>query len=106
MIRERLEDHLSVLREAAPGQRFAAYHAWRTEHDRSGSFGALGRWALAVLLLLVGLVTLVTPGPGVLFLTLAAALLAQSSLRFAQLLDRAETRVRGLLRRWANRYGK
>lgn len=96
--RQRLREHLAVLQRAVPGERFVAYHAWRAAHDRSGAFGAVGRWVLALLLLVLGTVTLFTPGPGLLFLTLAAALLAQSSRRVAAALDGLEVGVRRLLR--------
>ena len=63
-----------------------------------------------VLIMGMGLVLLIAPGPGVLFLALGAMLIAQESLSAARFLDWADIRLRRLTirglrvwRRWRQR---
>ena len=99
--RRRLAAHLGELRrfiQGAPGRRFSDHYA-RQRRARSLLARALAMTAAAVLLLL-GSIMLVTPGPGVLTLVLGAALVASQSHRAAHGLDRLELALRARLRRW------
>jgi hypothetical protein len=85
----------------SPGRRFSRRYE-RLRHHNGTLAGRLLRAALAIVLLLVGLVMLPLPGPGFVPLLLGAALLAGESIRIASWLDRAEVRVR----RWLGRPGR
>ena len=87
----------SALWQARPGRRFQ--ELYRRRHDRRAS--ELRRLALAaagVLLVLLGALLVLTPGPGGLVLVAGALLLAMQSRRAARLFDRSEVRMRGLMR--------
>ena len=77
-----LRAHLQVLGQAQPGHRFVAYHDWRAQRIRH-------RWikplymTLSMLLIPVGVIMLVTPGPGILMLVAGLGLIAQFSRRWA-----------------------
>lgn len=82
--------------KAAPvGQRFQQVHRRRQQARRSPWRKALFLGA-GVLLMIVGVVLLFVPGPGLLVLFAGAALVARESLRFCQALDWAELRLRPL----------
>jgi hypothetical protein len=79
-----------------PGRRF------QDRYERTANAAGWRRWAVlaaGTALSVVGLMMLVTPGPGVLLLAVGATLLAEQSLWAACLLDRIELRLRKLLRR-------
>ena len=84
-----LRAHLQVLGQAQPGHRFVAYHDWRAQRIRH-------RWikplymTLSMLLIPVGVIMLVTPGPGILMLVAGLGLIAQVSRRWAGWLDQME----------------
>ena len=61
---------------------------------------------LGTVLMALGLVMLVTPGPGVVLLIVGAGFLAEESLWLARLLDGAEIRIRRLWRRMRRRRSK
>lgn len=82
------------MQRSAPGRRFQD----RYERNRGVDSG-VGRWlrlGAGAILLVPGLLMLVTPGPGLVALALAAALLAGESRVIARFLDRVELRLRGL----------
>jgi len=90
-----------------PGRRFQErYHRHRAALSRRSPL-------LRVLLLVcgmastaLGLIMLVTPGPGVLFLAIGAGLIGNESLLAARFFDWLELRVRALIegfRRWRRR---
>jgi hypothetical protein len=83
--------------DGKPGRRFMARYRHR-RRSRNQWLHAL-TMAGAVALVLLGLILLVTPGPGSLVLILGATLLARQSRRAAMMLDRAELRVRAIFRR-------
>lgn len=89
--------HLRNVLRGAPGRRFSALYRLRRQRRR--------RWLRALgvvsggLLMLLGVLLVPTPGPGLLALLLGAGLIASESLAFAQALDRLELRVRSLLGR-------
>ena len=86
-----------ALRQGTPGRRFREHHARRrTAH------GALThRLTIAggVMLMGLGLLLVLTPGPGIVVFGVGAALLAAESVAAASMLDALELRVRRALRR-------
>lgn len=81
--------------EGKAGRRFQQRYARR----RAVPCGALRKWLIMVagaVVILVGIVLLPLPGPGMLVVVFGAALMAGHSLAIARLLDRAELN----LRRW------
>jgi hypothetical protein len=83
-------------RESPPGMRF------QERYRRTANALGWRRWAVLCcggLLCLVGVLLLVLPGPGVVLLAVGAFLLAEQSESCARLLDRAELRLRRMLRR-------
>jgi hypothetical protein len=97
--------NLGNLFRAAPGARFQTYYAAHAETRRA-------RWTVPVLLTLgltfvaMGLIALVTPGPGVLLLLLGAGLLSRESLLVARFLDSLELRIRCGIRETRSRWRK
>lgn len=84
--------------ESKPGERFQKLHQRRHETGASGGQRSL-RMAAAVGLILLGLVMMPAPGPGMLVVLAGAALLASESLGTARRLDRLELWVRDRWRR-------
>lgn len=85
------------LRRGEPGQRFQE----RYHRNRGADTGA-GRWlrlGAGAVLLVLGLLMLVTPGPGLVALAVGAALLAGEFRAIARFLDWAELRVHRLAAR-------
>lgn len=84
------------------GTRFQQRYRRRTERP-----GGLLRkslvFALATLLVLVGIMLLVLPGPGLLVIVIGAGLFAEESLLIARLLDRIDLLVTRRVRRWRAR---
>lgn len=80
------------------GSRFRAYHERLEKHQ------SLMRTLLVVgvglVLLALGLIMLVLPGPGLLVGTFGAVLLAGESLVVARILDRLDLWLTGLWKRW------
>jgi hypothetical protein len=86
------------LRTGQPGTRFQRQYRENRESRKSG----WQRWesvAAAAGLILVGVVLLFVPGPGILFLALGGAALARESLAVARALDWLEIRGRRLVHR-------
>jgi hypothetical protein len=83
---------------APSGTRFRAYH------ERLAQRPNLMRTLLVVgsglILLALGLILLVLPGPGLLIAAIGAALIAGESLTVARFLDRIDSRVTRIWRRW------
>lgn len=93
--RERLQDFIA----RQPGTRFRARHRMRT--SRKG--GALRRYlimGIGALFMLIGVILLVLPGPGILMLLIGAGLVAEESLLTARALDRIEVWVMRRVQRW------
>ena len=86
-----------ALASSPPGQRFQ--HRYEKKQRQGRSRGRTLKLFLAVLLIAVGIVLLVVPGPGSVLIVLGAALLAEESSRVARGLDWTEMRIRRLLRR-------
>lgn len=92
------------LRHGTPGRRFEE----RYQRSRQGpACGALKKWSLIAggfLLVLVGIIFLPLPGPGLLIIVAGALLMAQESRGAARLLDWLEAKTRRvILRRSGNR---
>jgi hypothetical protein len=81
------------------GTRFQQRYRRRTERP-----GGIVRkslvFALATLLVLIGLLLLVLPGPGLLVIVIGAGLFAEESLLIARLLDRIDLLLTRRVRRW------
>ena len=87
-----------------PGKRFQLQFKRRHEVARTPLQKALVLGG-GVLLTAVGILLFFLPGPGVLFVLLGAALIAQQSLTVARALDWSEIRVRKLLARSFGAWG-
>jgi hypothetical protein len=85
-------------RKSSPGRRFQDHYR-RKQASRGGAVWRCAVMAGGVVLFLIGLFFLAVPGPGIPIVLAGAALLAQQSRATAELLDRAEVRLRRLLRR-------
>jgi hypothetical protein len=96
-----LRTHFRAFLASRSGTRF------RRQHRRRQANPHLLRTILAliggVLLLLVGVVMLVTPGPGVLVIVIGAGLIAGESLIVARLLDRFDFHASAYWTRWRTR---
>jgi peptidoglycan/LPS O-acetylase OafA/YrhL len=86
---------LNDLLRGSPGRRFSALYRLRRQRKPRWLriAGVLG----GGMLMLVGVLLVPTPGPGLLAMLLGAGLIATESLAFAQALDRLELRLRELL---------
>ena len=86
------------LKAGEPGARFQRQYRENRETRKSG----LQRWgavAAGAGLILIGVVALFVPGPGILFIAAGGAVLARESLAVARTLDWVEVRGRRLWRR-------
>ena len=89
-----LKDLWLELAHGTPGRRFRDRHG----HAHNGLRRALFILAGA-LLIVVGILLFVTPGPGMVVIGIGAAIIATESGRVAALLDELELRVRMLLKK-------
>jgi hypothetical protein len=87
-----------ALAAGTPGRRFRdRYHRNRkARHEHWVS--RILRWALAGVLLVLGMILTVVPGPAIPLLLLAGALLATDSLWLSKLMDRLEVGARKLFK--------
>ena len=92
-----LKQQWQEFRQGEPGKRFQDYYESR--HDQGSAFFSGCRLVLGLVLLLVGLVMMPAPGPGMIVVALAAVMMARESRLAARLFDAIELRLRGLLRR-------
>jgi hypothetical protein len=86
------------LRAGQPGTRFQGQYRENRESRKSG-WQRWGSAAAAAGLILVGVVLLFVPGPGLLLIGAGAAVLARESLAVARALDWLEIRGRRLVHR-------
>ncbi len=91
----RLREIWNSLRVSDPGRRFQDRH--RRIRSRRGQRAS--RSVIGAGLVLVGMVLLFLPGPGMLLLLAGAGLIGGESLTVARLLDRLELQLRGLARK-------
>jgi hypothetical protein len=90
-----------VFRRDSPGQRFENHYQRMRLHGSRG--GAIARSIAGVLLVVLGLVMLVAPGPGIIVTLFGLGLLGGQSKTLARGLDRVEPELRRLGRgakRW------
>ena len=92
-----LRQHWQEFRQGEPGKRFQEYYERR--HGEGSALLCACRLVLGVALLLVGLVMMPAPGPGMVVVALAAVMVARESRTAARCFDAIELRLRGLLRR-------
>jgi hypothetical protein len=83
---------------ATPGRRFLERYK-RKQQARGGPLKRLGFVSMGILVCLAGLFFMAVPGPGILIFAAGIALVAQESAFIARLCDRAELRIRKLLKR-------
>jgi len=95
MIRK-LKERWRELLQAPPGKRFRLRHELRARQRKSAA-ARIGWSALAILLILVGLVALPLPGPGFVPIGAGLVVLAQESGSVARFCDRAELAIRKLV---------
>ena len=81
------------LKAAPPGERFTRHYFSNRDQPRRAARRVM-RFVAGAALFAVGLLLVVTPGPGMVVLALGGALLAEQSLAMARLLDWAEARIR------------
>lgn len=97
---ERVTKSWHSLKKSAPGERFQdRYHRHQSQRDGRTGLGVLLRMAGGVLVALLGVVMLFTPGPGLVFMAAGAALLGSESRRVARALDRIEVFMRAVAAR-------
>ena len=92
----KLKEQWRDLRRAPPGKRFRMRHELRARQRKSPG-ARIGWSALAIALILVGIVALPLPGPGFVPIGVGLALLAQESGTVARFCDRAELAIRKIV---------
>lgn len=99
----RLHAHWEEFAAAPVGERFVQhYHRQQQDDARKSKLALVARAGLAVVLVVVGVVLLFIPGPGLLFIGLGAAMCASHSLLIARGMDRCDVVLR---RYWAQAQG-
>ena len=94
----RLRQQWKDLTKAKPGQRFQNRYCQRKKRRPTELLKPL-YLVIGSALVAFGVVLLAAPGPGLLMIFMGAAMIAEESLLAAKALDRAEVKVRALLRR-------
>lgn len=95
---EHIRESWRRLKRAPPGERFSRYHEHRQQQRLQVWLRPL--WlVVGTLVIVVGIILLPAPGPGMLIIAAGAALIAGESATFARLLDRGERWVRHALGR-------
>lgn len=80
-----------------PGQRFREHFKQRQQNHPSAFHKKILAVGAGILIMGLGLVMLIAPGPGILVLVIGATLIAQESLAAARFMDWADLRLRRLL---------
>ncbi len=96
-----LRTHSRAFLASRSGTRFRRQH--RRRQARPHWLRTVTALLGGVLLILLGIVMLVTPGPGLLVMAIGAALIAGESLLVARLLDRIDFCASVHYRRWRRR---
>jgi hypothetical protein len=94
------KEHWRELRDAVPGERFQRRHYGRRERGHS-KFEKVFVMLAGSFVLLLGVLMLATPGPGLVLMLVGAVMLAQESLVLARALDSLELWLRRLFARVA-----
>ena len=84
------------------GKRFRAFY--ERHHERPHPVRTIAAIGAALVLIAIGLILLVLPGPGLLVAAMGAALLAGESLTVARMLDWVDVCVTRVWRRWRGRH--
>jgi hypothetical protein len=92
-----IKDYWRRFRASRPGHRFQDHYE-RKRASRGGIAFRCAAMVGGVLLFLVGVFFLAVPGPGIPILLVGAALVAQQWRGMAEMLDRAELKLRRLFR--------
>ena len=92
----KLKEQWRELRRGPPGKRFFQRYE-RRKRSRNSPAARIGWTALAVVLIVVGIIALPLPGPGFIPIGIGLALLAQESAAVARFCDRAELAIRKLV---------
>ncbi|HEY9547283.1 MAG TPA: PGPGW domain-containing protein [Solimonas sp.] len=86
------------LKRAPPGERFSRYHEHRQQQRRHAWLRPL--WLIVgTLVIIIGVILMPAPGPGMLIVVAGAAIVAGESATVARLLDRGECWIRHRLKR-------
>ena len=94
----KLRQQWQELQEAPPGKRFRERYE-RRARERKTLWRRVLWSALAVVIIVAGIVALPLPGPGMIVIAAGLALLAQESLVVARFCDRLELAMRNLYSR-------
>ena len=95
-----LKRHWCQLKEGKPGQRFEdRYERKQEERDDRSPIVACLQPALALMLIALGLVFCLIPGPGIPLILIGTMLLAERSRALARILDWLEVKSRRILQR-------
>jgi putative transmembrane protein PGPGW len=92
-----LKQDWRALTHSPPGRRFQ--NRYEKKHREGGNRGRILKFVAAIVLIAIGVVLLVLPGPGSVLIVVGAAVLAEESSRVARALDGIEMRLRGLFGR-------
>lgn len=93
----KLKEKWRKFRQGQPGRRFQdRYERKRHANQKRSLYWKIFQVALALGLLLIGVVFVFIPGPAILFFAIGASMLATQSRRIARLLDWTEVKIRGL----------
>lgn len=91
----RLKEKWRKFRQGQPGRRFQErYERKRHANEKRSLYWKVLQVALALGLLLIGVVFVFIPGPAILFFAIGASMLATHSRRLARLLDWTEVKIR------------
>ena len=91
-----LKERWQEFRSAEPGTRFTRQFE-ANQKERKSKWTRLAIIASGIVVVVVGLVALPAPGPGILIVAAGAALLARESRWIAERLDLVEVRARRLV---------
>lgn len=107
---KKLKHALREFAASPAGRRFQDSYRRHHKTARSGGFRLAVVLVIAAVLVTVGLVGLVVPGPGTLFIAAGAAIVARESRPFSKLLDKLDLKLqpvyRWIGRRWRALRGK
>jgi uncharacterized protein (TIGR02611 family) len=93
-----LKDDWQQFRSAKPGRRFIEQFE-TNQQERASKWIRLALITLGAVVVLIGLVALPAPGPGMLIVAAGLALLARESRWIAERLDVVEVKVRRLVKK-------
>jgi hypothetical protein len=98
----RFREHWRALRRGRPGHRFRAHYERSRQSERCGAAERLVLVTIAVVLIAIGIVLTVIPGPAIPFFFIAGGLLASESKLVARFMDASEVLIRKIVA-WGKR---